>query len=528
MGDSVTHVTVTVKDINNLIQAIYSLEADDQRKRFGAYLAYLRDLSDRNTNDNAAAKLGVQKKTFQRIIKGHKPQPETIAKLPDLVRFFMDGIGESVEVDSFESWLTKNSTPLDEPKSPSRDTALEAHNNPDRTTPTDRAATRPNLRPSWVIGGAMALTATAFAVYSFLPQLLEEEGTLGAEEPSATVRIDRPVYAQDIAAALENADVSTLTDMAGYGVSVDRFEDAFKTSASAFFANTKDNPEALEWFENLLSSGLSPEARTNHERYSEVSLLFSAFEAGNIEAAKALLANGASPHGYQNILGSRRPDPFFLFPAHAVSKAEHITELEKITLLSSMFEQGFVFYEPENVTYQNSPFQRGDSTLNRTEDELENLFKLTEERPVAAVKGCEIERSRARCLDATNETGVNWCSIMDRVPTVIFVEDRSFREQMVEINVQDLMAISDGSAYFFTTHLYGSQSVYGILEATQDEDTYKYYSYGRPFRRSHVCEFDDDIEMNSFCWRDSVIRKTSETTATLAGSVDVKLFPSCQ
>ncbi|WP_282091455.1 helix-turn-helix domain-containing protein [Epibacterium ulvae] len=481
---------------------------------FGAYVKERR--GEHGITQEALAKLsGVTVRSISDIETGSRRKSLKPATISDLL-IALDGSTDREKFENFRNTLAQRRRAAAERAAP---------------TPIHKDSSAPMWRKSWFRVAVSIIGAGTLAVVLWAVGLDDYDATsdttLDNAQPVPTPP-SRPIYPQDISAALAAGDVSTLKEMESHGVSVGDFSVALKTTSFSFFERVRDHEVALEWFKGLLHRGLDPETRVDHKRYGSVALLFSAFEAGSIQAAITLLENGASPHAFQDLPGIRRADLFFLFPAQAVSKAEHISELDKISLLGAMFEQGIAFYEPVEITYSDNPYQKGDSTWVLSKDELENLFKLTEQRPVAAELGCTFERSRSRCLEASRETGTNWCSIMDRIPAVIFVEDHSFRQNLVGINVQDLIAISGNSAYFFTTHLYGQQSVYGLLEATTDEDTFNLYHYGTPFFREHVCEGDDDIEMRSYCWRDFRVRKTSESTGLINGNYAAKLIPSCK
>lgn len=505
---------------------LYRNWPDSGRKIFGEYLSYLQEQNSSNPKEFAYSdidrQLGLSKSTVQRIIAGPKYsfRASTVNKLDELVTYLASQA--DCEVVDFETWLKRRAAP----KPATTPFDLEAILRDQSKTignPTSPERSS-NERAKWRLPILTAFTVClliAVALFSYA-QLRSPISFTDADE----IRIDRPVYAQDIAMALENADIKTLRDMSNYGVSVDRFELAFETSAGAYFAVSKDNPLAEIWFENLLKLGLDPETRTAHGKYTEVALFFSAFENGNVKAMKALLAHGASPHGYQKLTGTYEPNPFFLFPVHAVAKAEHLTEEDKITLIENMFEKGVAFYDPEIV----SPFTTNSNSRNRTwfghRDALENIFRLSDQRPQSPEAGCKFSRSKSLCSAHSEATGQDWCKVIQEIPVSAFVEDRYFQSHLAGLAIQDLISISDGKTYFFLTHVYGQQSTYGLVEASTDGNILNVFTYGSPFRRGHVCQGDEDFRAMSACWRDATIQKTSETTGTLSGT-DVRLALSC-
>lgn len=85
-------------------------EGDDENRRilFGKYLESLRARSARNTNDIAEAEMGVSKRTFQRILRGHRISLDTQENLPALIELFIKHIVDGDPVLDFDTWVDEN------------------------------------------------------------------------------------------------------------------------------------------------------------------------------------------------------------------------------------------------------------------------------------------------------------------------------------------------------------------------------------------------------------------------------------
>lgn len=85
---------------------VYEHWSDEERRLFGKYLQYLRDLSPNNTTSGASSALGFKSsRTILRAMDGQRLSRESAVKIHSLVSYFSEGVNDGVEVDDFETWI---------------------------------------------------------------------------------------------------------------------------------------------------------------------------------------------------------------------------------------------------------------------------------------------------------------------------------------------------------------------------------------------------------------------------------------
>ena len=308
---------------------------------------------------------------------------------------------------------------------------------------------------------------------------------------------------------------------------VRQLEVSLRDDAVRYFKDVKNDAERLDLFKRALSQSLDPEMVVRDQVYGETSLFFAAVKAGHAIAAQMILLAGASPHGYQNLQGIKKAAPFFLFPAHHVATSQIFTADEKRLLLNTMFENSVTFYDPVKIYEKLTPAQIGDSTLIVPKDALGILYAYTDQRPTDPSLDCSYKRRIDYCSQTTTEGGKAWCKVVEKIPSVIFVEDTALRD-LRAVYVQDLISVSNNKAYFFVTHLHGTQSVYGVLEVLEDAETFRLFTYGHAGGRiTGHCKGKDGAQPMNWCWRHFDIRKTDEITAIIDNRYRARLVPSC-
>lgn len=330
---------------------------------------------------------------------------------------------------------------------------------------------------------------------------------------------------RDVEDYFRNGDIETIKSASNLGLSIKQIEAALKKSAPDFFKSTIGNRSADNWFKKVLTKGLNPELRTFDKYYGTVSILFAALRGENFKAVLSLLEAGASPHAYQDIVGTKNDFPFMMFPAHQIASYERFSNKEKKTLIKTMFSNFVAFYKRPESKKSSAPFEMGANILPSTESGEKRVLELTGKKANEAALGCDFKRSQKRCKIASKLTGKDWCKIMNDVPAVINVVDLKISD-VAEVYVQDLINVSNNSGYFNVAHFNGTKSRLGILEVTPDRGTFNLLLYGRKTRYSKtLCKNGDH---RSWCWLKYKIRRTTGDNALLKEHYKTKLIPSCK
>lgn len=311
------------------------------------------------------------------------------------------------------------------------------------------------------------------------------------------------------------------------GMTDTQIKGALKTTALDFFKATKNNPDFKSWFDKALTTTIDPQQRVT-ARDIEMGLLNASFEAGNATAMLSLLDAGASPHSYQDLYNTKKREPFFLFPIHNVARSKEFTTEEKKTIIARMLKHNvsFIRSTPSVQLYSWKPERLEKEWLKRVYEELDkNLGSLTNTKRKPARLDAAYERDTSRCKTASARSDIDWCAVVDDVPAVINATLDSHHLYYFGIMfIQDLINISESSAYFQFTHLLGKGARFGILEVTRDSNKYIIRSFLR--HASLSLRSKCRTEKYSGCFAELTLERKSPTKMIAAEHYELEVFPT--
>lgn len=295
-------------------------------------------------------------------------------------------------------------------------------------------------------------------------------------EINSAVQSDRTSPAK-IRAALEVADINLLNVLLSSGVSPSVVQGELRARAATdnagvarlFFEASIHSAEALKWLQAELDRGLDPNMSVVGDFSTPEGILLQALRAGNADAVKLLLRNGASPHAFQDIGVSSYPSTMFLSPIAAVADSQHFTSEEKQHIVAAMLAAGAVVPEPHKTGSGYGP---------QTQMERAQQLQTT----VASHLGVSLPISHSLCEktknsiceQATRRTGEDWCARIAAMPKAIrSLSNENDRPPFGDVDLKYLLLIKDDNAFFLGLdgHQEGYQE-YVLVKVSKDASSW--------------------------------------------------------
>ncbi|MDF1777094.1 MAG: trypsin-like peptidase domain-containing protein [Rhizobiaceae bacterium] len=280
-----------------------------------------------------------------------------------------------------------------------------------------------------------------------------------------------------------------------------------KTVRNLFFLRAKQD-EALNWFRELIRSGLNPNfiARSPDGRGA----LYYALANNNIDLAIVMLEEGASPHVYQALWGNETSAVSLLNPLDWISRLSASQE-EKRKLVLAMVDAGL-------AALVRSP--KGDYAFK--DREFEKNLKLLEYVGVPLEKVDALLRHNPRCELFSDEMGVDWCVEVEKVPN--YIEDISGGGDNLTKGflIGKFIGIYNGNMYFYAIGAHGewNGNPASLAIVSQGRDSVTLYRYsGNAAGLGHCSRLRDraagrevgdfkDSDRNASCWRRATLSRT--------------------
>ena len=325
------------------------------------------------------------------------------------------------------------------------------------------------------------------------------------------------VDAAGVAGAAVAADIGTLTLYREAGASMPMFENALGEPGVAlrFFNAARGRADAAEWLADLLADGFDPNlVVAGGADDVPRGILFYALEAGNADAAVALLECGASPYVYRDVWFVDIRKPGFLFPFDALEKHDALSAADKVRLEAAFVAAGALIPLPADGAV--SPDLRRNSNYEGLDRTVERLAAAGISPPV--VHSICDPRPKRLCAVFAARTGTDWCALEDRLPQRIYTNlggNGSF--PFSDIRPIGLINVVEDRAYVLTANPSNWQVPYGFLEISRDGRTWR----AAEFVADGVVGFGSCVEERSYgyneCWRRTGLSLAAD------GSVQAKL-----
>jgi S1-C subfamily serine protease len=296
--------------------------------------------------------------------------------------------------------------------------------------------------------------------------------------------------------ALVASDVPTLEVMTNAGLSTTMIEEALRqpaedaenTAARRFFASSIHSPDAARWFAEALKRGVNPNLTVPAGYYPEEALFVTAMRAGNATAMEALLASGASPHGYQDLFLTSYASTRFLFPLAAIADDNRFTLAEKQDLARHLVAAGMVV--PEVIKSNGFGWQ----------SEMYHVNELT--TTTAPALGIHLQVTKDLCEDPEPvlcRRSKNACGVIAAMPKRLSFTHNTNMAPFYLLQLKYLLAITDRKMYFLAlTNDYGAE--YVIVETARDGTNWIVSKYMQPEAGMGLCRKDGDVQPE-YCWR---------------------------
>lgn len=317
-----------------------------------------------------------------------------------------------------------------------------------------------------------------------------DENEMNAEERHQALmtlmseRLGTIVTVETLANALFTADIDRIKMLSNAGATVELIEQALKYQRSsvdpsvayAFFQNTKNNTEAMEWFSQQISAGLNPIMTLQGGTYRQEEILAATIDAGNYEATKLLLEAGANPHPIQEIEGSNISNPLILNPLGGIGdQAENKQKFRELLLKHGAIVPSELKLDTDGTLASGS-----------WEDDL---------RPASGYEGytpspglCEKPKP-ALCEKVSARSGFDWCGFIAETPKVLFPPG-SNPYQKIRMAQLNYFLGADDSRAFFLAHNSGQ-----IVSLSKDRSEITAYRYTNSYRCPNNWE--------GYCWKKS-------------------------
>lgn len=274
-------------------------------------------------------------------------------------------------------------------------------------------------------------------------------------------------------------------------------EDAYNPAILRFFENSKHSPQAMSWFKSVLRYGLNPNMLVPHPYYRREALLVLALRAGNVEAMKALLEAGASPHGYQDLLLTGGAGAKFVFPLEWVADDNRLTLAEKQDLARAFLRAGTIV--PPVLPPRNGIWAFGMLEAQRVQEKAGSEIGMT--LPISK-NICEQASTLCRQDSRNSET----CRLIATMPKKgTLIQDGVSYGPMA---LQYLLAVTDDNIYFLalTEQILPAfrdpiSVDYSVVEVTKDGRTWNVLRYMAPEGGMDQCKWIEGITPKyDYCW----------------------------
>ncbi|WP_437186754.1 serine/threonine protein kinase [Planctomicrobium sp. SH668] len=315
-----------------------------------------------------------------------------------------------------------------------------------------------------------------------LPQVASLPQEQTAVLPRISQSLKQSLELESIVRGIATADSEVLRQISAATISPEQVLQAFRerlpgsseTAAAQFFRASKENPEAIAWFREMLQNGLDPNGVMPGLSYPQEALLRNAWSQGNIEAMLALLAAGASPHPYEELAGDFHARPRMLYPYWNLMESTLFTADEKQRLATAFGEHGAIV--PDRLdggsTYQSEAIE---ITIDRSMEifgfQLESTPRLF------------IRPQSPLAEQATQRTGTDWNAFLREMPKAWQHDDVSppYANGWLQVVVlQQLICIADGKACFIGETPYLSRSLQVLVTTDIRGEHWRMFVFGGP------------------------------------------------
>lgn len=324
------------------------------------------------------------------------------------------------------------------------------------------------------------------------------------------------IDSESLAEAIAKNDAELLNDFGAAGSLVrtavieralrSRIEQFNNRPAAALYFNvTRTQPNAShEWLKQAIAAGLDPNFRVPGNYYEEESLLSTALRLRNDKAAIALLESGASPHGYQDLYGTRYEGALFVTPLLTLlndtnpnrdRRDDEPDEPERDIrpLIQSLRRAGLVV--PDLSMLGPGAFNSVVGMAWIIDNQYKERFKenLTPTPTIGQSARDPI------CEAATKRTGFDWCAFTRQVPRLTAGTELRY-----------LLHISRDTAYFLamsppvaaaaTGRAPADEHDYVIVEVPRQGNGRRVYHYEFQDSPLPYCKLDADGTRPWGCW----------------------------
>ena len=247
-----------------------------------------------------------------------------------------------------------------------------------------------------------------------------------------------------------------------------------------------------QWLTQIIQSGVDPNLKVPHSYYEQQSLLTIALSTDNNKAMQALLENGASPHGYQYLRGTRFWKPIFLNPLYYVLDIEN--DQDRDLLIQQFLDAGAVV--PRVGTKGTYKY-----TLGAVIDLYEKYQKIYK-KELQPTPSIHEQKEDQICITASQRDGFDWCQFSRNLFPMVSLYNGTGKDPLYGADLcrlEYLMHISDNKAYFLAGFdLIGNNQFesYALVEIPRDQTEWYVYTYGRGYR----CKSDEKADKVNYCW----------------------------
>jgi uncharacterized caspase-like protein len=309
--------------------------------------------------------------------------------------------------------------------------------------------------------------------------------------------------------ALMSVDIEVLKLMTAAKIQPSVVEGAFRqksgtdgtTVARQFFENSSKSPEAIRWFESVLTNGLDPNFTVPDDYFESEGVLLEAMRAGNVPAIKALLAHGASPHAYQNLFLTRFALARFLYPLRFIADDDRLSLEEKRELSSAFIKAGAVVPKVIDPGQSGWPSVMYEAKGLRDDDARKLNITLSASPPICS------QGENPICKHAGGE----WCAAIAKMPnklTFNFKNSGGSTSPVYDVALTNLLQIHGNKAYFLGLTRQITYD-YVLVEVTKDASSWTILRFMSPEAGMGLCKKDEDGYQSDNCWRRIPIRRVA-------------------
>jgi hypothetical protein len=251
-----------------------------------------------------------------------------------------------------------------------------------------------------------------------------------------------------------------------------------KTVADEFFEASIGQPDVIEWLKQEIKDGLNPNLLLPDPYYGQKALLLSALRQSATPAAIALLQNGASPHPYEGLYGTRTETPAFLFPYAAITQSETLSRDDKASLYAALAKAGASFFKVAPI----SPHAPDDNApIQATLDSAQSMGVKLEETPAL---GSGSEPPLAQQFDARD--GTHWAQFCHDVPKA-YKMVKGTDVSLMGFRLRNFIGSFNGMGYFTVEINHwvpeldkgfpNVVGIHGLLEVSTDQTAWSLYEF---------------------------------------------------